>query len=218
MYCGKCGSIIEAGDVFCGSCGASVAERSVIQQSPSYSNQAAGVGQYGYTQQSTIGRTIIKRSNAKSSTLVTGWIGVVLCFIMCFVMFSFYKEPRNLAEILNMRNYSYSALNDLKGMFLFYSLLLFFVSMTQMLKMLAVAKSFVCVCEEGVYGVAGKSFYFSTQPFEVRYDQITNAGKGNPIIGNVRIDCGPNTYGCLISDPTEIIELIRSKQKQLQQH
>ena len=84
----------------------------------------------------------------------------------------------------------------------------------QLFKTLAVSKTFVCICEEGVYGVAGKALYFTTQPFEVTFDQITNVGKGNPIIGNIRIDCGPHTYGCIISDPQRMINDITEKLNQ----
>jgi hypothetical protein len=92
--------------------------------------------------------------------------------------------------------------------FLFFSIV-FFISVCQAI---AINKNFICVCEEGVYGVCGKTFLFiTTRPFEVGYDQITTVGEGNAMTGNIKIECGPHIYGCIISEPAEIIIAIREK-------
>ena len=191
------------GDKFCPGCGTLVATR--VPPAPALPDSRRSV------ERNPSGRTVIKRSDAKKNMLMLGWIGVIFCAIMFVIIFTFFMEPEAAFELMNIRNYSRSALGEIKPMFGFFALMLFLVSITQTLKLIATAKSFVCVCEECVYGVAGKAFYFTTQPFEVRYDQITGVGKGSPILGNIRIDCGPATYGCVIGEPKEIIALINRK-------
>ena len=213
MFCSKCGSEIERGDMFCGMCGQKVTGNASATKTPGRPVSP----DVSYTPIRPVWGNphnkykVIKRANAKKSMLTIGWIGVILCIIIFAVDFAFFIYPEAFFEIAGIKNYRYSVLSEIKPYFGISAFLLFFVAITQMFKLIATAKSFICVCEEGVYGVAGAAFFFTTQPFEVGYDQITNVGKGSPILGNIRIDCGPNTYGCIISNPEEIIDLIREK-------
>ena len=153
-------------------------------------------------------RTVIKRSNTKKSTLIIGWFSVIFGVIAFSVFVIFYNEPHAVLELMGFKGYVSA---EYLTFVLFGSLFILLISLIEVFKLIAAAKSFVCVCEDCVYGVAGKAFFFATQPFEVRYDQITNIGKGNWTLGNIRIDCGPNTYGCIINEPKEVINLIKEK-------
>ena len=73
----------------------------------------------------------------------------------------------------------------------------------------SLSKSFMCVCEECVYGIAVTT-WGKIQPFEVGFDRITNVEKRG-ILGIIRIKCGSNKYDCAINEPDEIIKLIREK-------
>ena len=98
-----------------------------------------------------------------------------------------------------------------RSMLLLLGVVFLFIAIVQLFKVLSTAKCFICVCEDRVYGVAGKSLYFSTQPFEVTFDRITNVGKGSAILGNIKIEAGPNIYGSIVSEPEQVIGLIKEK-------
>ena len=188
MFCTKCGFQVEDGVNFCPKCGHSADG----QQAPITA-----------ARQSADGRKALMRADAKKSMLIMNVIFAVICLIMGIVIMALYSE-----NAFNLRT------RDMGGSVLFFAILMFAMMLVQLLKAVAISKSFVCVCEDCVYGVAGKAFYFTTQPFEVRFDQITAVGIGNAMIGNIKIDCGPNTYGCMIDNPEKIIRLIQKKMNQ----
>ena len=72
----------------------------------------------------------------------------------------------------------------------------------------SLSKSFVCVCEECVYGIAVTN-WGGIKPFEVGFDRITGVEKMG--IMGIKIKCGSSEYTCAISEPDEIMKLIRKK-------
>lgn len=222
-YCAKCGTSLEEDANFCNICGkkqddASQSQPQAAQRQwqpqPQYQAQATQPQwqpmqqQRSQWQHSSAG-TEIKRSNANKSTIAATLIAAVFEMISGAAMVGAYFYIGDLAKKYWYRGGSSYA--ELRPLIMFFAVALFGIGFIQILKAIATSKSFVCVCEEGVYGVAGKAFYFATQPFEVAFSQITNVGKGSLMLGNIRIDCGPNTYGCLIAEPQEIIECIAEK-------
>ena len=82
-----------------------------------------------------------------------------------------------------------------------------------MLARKAVLEQFVAVCEGCVYGRGIKKRLFKKNEwFDVGYDRITGVEKIKTPFGvSVRIKCGPDTYECIVSEPDEIINLIKER-------
>jgi len=77
-------------------------------------------------------------------------------------------------------------------------------------------ESFVAVCEGCVYGRAMRKWFNvgvgSDKWFDIGFDKITGVEKIDTRLGgNIRINCGPDTYECMIKEPDEIISLIRER-------
>ena len=162
------------------------------------SSQSQGYG-------SSNGRsTVIKRSNSKKSVVATAVVLAIALTI--FVVVSFFR-------IIDSARASISDPMNILMIYLF----LFALSMLLYVQAFAISKSFVCVCNDRIYGIAGKASFFATQPFEIGFDQITSVKKHNSLLvflftggGNIKIECGPHVYKCLINDPDEIVKLINS--------
>jgi hypothetical protein len=136
------------------------------------------------------------------------WVSVVLEFALAIGCFLFYMW---LVDMDNNPRYRIDGVEGFKAFFIFMMILCIATMFLHMVKALALSKLFICVCEDGIYGVAGKSLYFSTQPFDLSYKQITNVTKGNIFIGNIKIEAGPHIYASFISEPAEIIALINER-------
>ena len=208
MFCQKCGAQIPPGGAFCSACGTAAAP-----PTPFYAPPA------GYVWHPFGGRTIIKRGYAKVSTVVFTWFGVAFGLLFFTIFLSVYLSKAMYAEFMRFfGRYGYDSGSDYLQMkpFLavFAGLMLIFV-VIGIIKGITTTKSFVYVCEDCVYGVAVKAFYFATKPFEVRYEQITGVGTGRWASGNIKIECGSDTYGCNIQNPEEMIEIINHKRKQV---
>ena len=187
--------------MLCSRCGSHVENGAALC---SICGQAAVAGN---TRQYPRGRTVIRRSNFKKSKLIQF---LVLIITTAAVFALPLGSPVTGAKSLNPAVF-------------FITLLTFFIGIFLMLfNARAILKSFICVCEECVYGVAINKRGFSTQAFEIGFDWIKYVGqveKGDDGYGlaNVIIKCGSSEYAkyaeyaCSINEPYEIIKLIRKK-------
>jgi hypothetical protein len=152
-------------------------------------------------------KTVIMRSTKKISILVVLWLTVIAAGVYITSAF--------------VRVYSLYSSNPFARLFTDNSAVFFLCAILIVLMIMLVciavsySKSYVCVCNDGVYGVAGKTFFISTQPFDVSYNQITSVSKSSIYwltgTGNLKIECGPHKYTCLVNEPDKIIKLIKSR-------
>ena len=235
MFCQKCGAQTAPGASFCSVCGTTVSapSQAAPPQPPGYAPLYAppytpppytpppqGYAPHPAPSQwpSPGGKTVIKRSNAKAGTIVGGWVGIGMSLIVGIIFLVFALGKNTFADFLktfDMRSSVASKVaTEMKPFLAFLAFLMFFSIVVQTIKTIMLAKTFVCACEDCVYGVAGKALYFSTQPFELRYEQITSVSRGNPMVGNIKITCGPVVYGAIIDNPDEMVSMIYGKMGQ----
>ena len=185
-YCSKCGTYIENDIFLCQKCG----------------HSSGTYGAAGAERHTPYIRTVLKRSGtpkdmqALSKFDLFNIITSVLLLIFAFVMaYNYVNEP------------TWSSDKGKMGALTLFLFLLALYPIPSFAKKIKVAQSFLCVCEEGIYGRTIKGF-----PFEVEYSCISdvtrNYGASN-LKGmlakdfnfrcwknSVLIICGPYTYVC----------------------
>lgn len=171
--------------MFCRQCGASV----------NFTKQAA-------TKEKANRRTIIIRSEASNSAISFLWLAFAVEFIFAMIMIFMGGYQPIYRRIVNELG-SGGATAVLASLFLFCICMMFI----QIQRIKAVKKSFICICEGGVYGIAGKTSYITTQPFEVKYEEIIDISEAR--FGYIKIDAGPYTYGCYVNDPEKVVQIIQ---------
>ena len=134
-------------------------------------------------------RTIIKRSDYHKSNF-KGWVIIaIITFIIGSVVTGYL--------FLENRDNTYSSASDAMVYIIIIMLPMIFSGfLSFLLASIAqgVGKSFICVCNQGVYGNAVKAGFASTVAFEVEYNQITNVIANS---GRLELVCGPYTYNCV---------------------
>lgn len=142
----------------------------------------------------------VRRSNFKyrydyrKSTIAAQIISFLLLAFTSGILISNYLSP--MKSSIWKTSY-YTSEQRMKTIFLLLGILSFILAIVVLIKVPALKKSFICITENGVYGTAGKAFYFATQSFTIPADQITNVTqKGNSII----VESGGNNYRCAIND------------------
>ena len=202
-YCLKCGAYLGKDAGFCQKCG----------------HSAGGHYASGEENRSSYIRTVIKRSEApqemKAITKEDVYL-IIASIVLLFIAFASASSHINTPSW-----YSDSGRFGVFAILLF--VLVLAMSSTFLVKF-RMAKSFLCVCEEGIYGQT-----IMGTPFEVEYGRISYVTRHQPanvvetfirsfyirwwqhrviMQYSVIIICGPHTYECLTSDPEDVIALI----------
>lgn len=110
-----------------------------------------------------------------------------------FVLTSAYLISNYMSEMKTSiwKTNSYVAEKNMKTLFLIFGILMFGLAVICFIKVPAMKKSYLSINSKGIFGIAGKSYYFSTESFTIPFDQITNLYiKGNSIY----IESGGENY------------------------
>ena len=146
------------------------------------------------------------------------YCNVIAEALLTVYLFVMYNNIDNF-DIMKMllKGYRRSDIDKLRGLFLFLIIGLAVITVFNLIQTLVIKKSFICVCEDKVYGLGGKNFFLNEEAFEVSYDQIINVKKkGNPFKGRkLVLECRGGTYSCHIENVDEIILIINGKINQI---
>ena len=143
-------------------------------------------------------KDIITRSNANKKAIVYQVILMIVCsiaIILCYYHF--------INNTILMRY-------DRSSIIILYCLVVCAVGFCVYTPIVN-SKSFICVTQQGIYGVAHTTM--STKPFEFTFQQITDVRKtGNMFFtaANIVIECGPHICKCSVDNPEKIVSLIKS--------
>jgi hypothetical protein len=195
-YCSQCGSQHENEALFCSKCG-----------------KKTGNGTPPGGDKRPYIKTVINRFDAPQETVkarhICSAVGTVILIIMTLVFIgrcsaahpwsSDRATARNAALFFGI-----ATLVDIA------------ISVRFVMKKISKSKSFVSVCEEGVYGITSKGM-----PFEVEYEKISTLTRhqfAEPKMFSasfreyfyyVYLVCGPHMYECYVDDPDGCIKLIK---------
>lgn len=70
-------------------------------------------------------------------------------------------------------------------------------------------KMSLCVCENTVYGIGGKSMLFASEPFQFSYGEILSVSKGRQ--HTLVLETRSRTCKCVIAERDEMIRLIQER-------
>lgn len=146
--------------------------------------------------------TVKYKYNYRKSTITAQIVSFAILAFCSGFFITLYLSPMKTSI---WKTTAYTSEQRMKTIFMLLGILFFIEAIVVLIKIPALKKSFVCVTENGIYGIGGKSFYFSTQSFTIPADQITNISeKGNRII----IESGGNNYPCAVENVSEAINKI----------
>lgn len=135
---------------------------------------------------------VLNRYEYKKTSVVVQLVAFIIFVINDVVLFFNYLAPMKTSI---WETSKYTAEQRMKTIYLFLSIVGFFLAVLVFIKVPALKKTTLCITEKGVYGCAGKAFYFSTQSFTIPLDQITRVyAKGNSLF----IESGGTNYQCII--------------------
>ncbi|WP_294467715.1 hypothetical protein [uncultured Ruminococcus sp.] len=133
------------------------------------------------------------RYNYRKSTIATQIFSFIILIVTSAFLITSYLSPIK-ASIWTEK---YDIARNMKPIFFLIGILFFILSIVVLIKIPALKKSFLCITENGIFGIGGKAFFFATQSFTIPSDQITNVKKkGNSVV----IESGGNSYQCIIQD------------------
>ena len=167
-------------------------------------------------EQNNIGNNtkVIKKANVSSKYIMLRYCNAIAGAVLTVYLFVMYNGIDNF-EIMKLllQGYRKSDIDKLRGIFLFLIIVLAVVTIFEFLQTIVIKKSFICICEDKVYGLGGKSYFLTEEPFEVTYDRIINVKKkGNPFKGRkLVLECREGTYSCYVENMDEIISIIKGK-------
>lgn len=147
---------------------------------------------------------VLMRVDCNNGTLVGQVIAGIAMGVSSAVLFNNYLSPMKSSI---WRTDSYVSEQHMKTLCMLLGILFFALTVIVFIKIPALKKSNLNITENGVYGVAGKSYYFSTVSFTIPLEYITNVyAKGNSIY----IESGGDNYRVAIEQAEKAARYIES--------
>jgi len=162
---------------------------------------------------------VLKRANKAKLNWIIHCATAIITLMGALILFAMYAELNSLGRIGGRR---FSNTEEVKFFLSIFSFVCLAIGIITGIQMLALKKIFICVCEKGIYGIAGKTYNFTTQPFDIQYNQITEVKTRkikNVLVSGLFmktgtmlvIECSSNIYECPVENTEVMRKMIADK-------